>query len=179
MSKSLKYLIPYVIFIVLAGFLFKGLYLDPRQLPSVLINKPMPQWSLPTLFDTTKTLSTEEMKGKVWMLNVWATWCIPCKQEHPYMVKLKKDGLKTPIVGFVYKDNPGAALNMLRQQVSPYDQLVFEVKNRVGLDLGVTGVPETFVIDKKGVIRAKVSYPLDPQIWNEQLKPLIKQLEAE
>ena len=104
MSKSLKYLIPFGIFIVLAGFLFKGLYMDPRQLPSVLINKPMPQWSLPTLFDTTKTLSTEEMKGKVWMLNVWATWCIPCKQEHPYMVKLKKDGLKTPIVGFVYKD---------------------------------------------------------------------------
>ena len=159
MSKSLKYLIPFGIFIVLAGFLFKGLYMDPRQLP--------------------KTLSTEEMKGKVWMLNVWATWCIPCKQEHPYMVKLKKDGLKTPIVGFVYKDNPGAALNMLRQQGNPYDMVVFEVKNRVGLDLGVTGVPETFVIDKKGVIRAKVSYPLDPQIWNEQLKPLIKQLEAE
>ena len=179
MSKSLKYLIPFGIFIVLAGFLFKGLYMDPRQLPSVLINKPMPQWSLSTLFDTTKTLSTEEMKGKVWMLNVWATWCIPCKQEHPYMVKLKKDGLKTPIVGFVYKDNPGTALNMLRQQGNPYDMVVFEVKNRVGLDLGVTGVPETFVIDKKGVIRAKVSYPLDPQIWNDQLKPLIKQLEAE
>ena len=90
MSKSLKYLIPFGIFIVLAGFLFKGLYMDPRQLPSVLINKPMPQWSLPTLFDTTKTLSTEEMKGKVWMLNVWATWCIPCKQEHPYMVSSRR-----------------------------------------------------------------------------------------
>ena len=89
------------------------------------------------------------------MLNVWATWCIPCKQEHPYMVKLKKDGLKTPIVGFVYKDNPAPPLNMLRQQGNPYDMVVFEVKNRVGLDLGVTGVPETFVIDKKGVIRAR------------------------
>ena len=174
-----KFLIPFAIFIALAGFLFKGLYMDPRALPSVLINKPMPQWSLPTLFDSSKELSTEDMKGKVWMLNVWATWCVPCKQEHPYMVQLKREGLKTPIVGFVYKDNPGAALNKLRQAGNPYDTVVFELKNKVGIDLGVTGVPETFVIDKKGVIRAKVSYPLEPYLWKEQIKPLLDKLEAE
>ena len=115
--------------------------MDPRQLPSVLINKPMPQWSLPTLFDTTKTLSTEEMKGQGLDAQRLGHVVHSLQAGAPYMVKLKKDGLKTPIVGFVYKDNPGAALNMLRQQGNPYDMVVFEVKNRVGLDLGVTGVP--------------------------------------
>ncbi|MDY4162362.1 MAG: DsbE family thiol:disulfide interchange protein [Sutterella sp.] len=174
-----KFLIPFAIFLVLAGFLFKGLYMDPRQLPSVLINKPMPEWSLPTLFDPNKQMSTKDMLGKVWMLNVWSTWCGPCKQEHPYMVGLKRQGLKTPIIGFVYKDQPCAALNMLRQSGNPYDNVVYELKNSVGLDLGVTGVPETFVIDKKGVIRAKVSYPLEATLWKEQIKPLLDKLEAE
>lgn len=95
------------------------------------------------------------------------------------MVQLKREGLKTPIIGFVYKDNPGAALNMLRQAGNPYDSVVFELKNKVGIDLGVTGVPETFVIDKKGVIRAKVSFPLEPYLWKEQIKPLLDKLEAE
>lgn len=174
-----KFLIPFAIFLVLAGFLFKGLYMDPRQLPSVLINKPMPEWSLPTLFDPNKQMSTKDMLGKVWLLNVWSTWCGPCKQEHPYMVGLKRQGLKTPIIGFVYKDQPGSALNMLRQSGNPYDNVVYELKNSVGLDLGVTGVPETFVIDKKGVIRAKVSYPLEATLWKEQIKPLLDKLEAE
>ncbi len=174
-----KFLIPFAIFIVLAGFLFKGLYMDPRQLPSVLIDKPMPEWSLPTLFDDTKQLSTQDLKGKVWLLNVWATWCGPCKQEHPFMVQLKRQGLETPIIGFLYKDRASAAQAMLRQAGNPYDEIVFEVKNKVGIDLGVTGVPETFVVDKKGVIRAKVSYPLGPEMWSKQIKPLIDQLEAE
>ena len=91
-----KFLIPFAIFIVLAGFLFKGLYLDPRTLPSVLIDKPMPSWQLPDLFEKDKNFDTKEMLGKVWLLNVWATWCVPCKQEHPYMVNLKRNGLKTP-----------------------------------------------------------------------------------
>lgn len=174
-----KYLIPFGIFIILAGFLFKGLYLDPRTLPSVLIDKPMPTWRLPLLFDKDQKFDTESMKGKVWMLNVWATWCVPCKQEHPFMVNLKRQGLKTPIVGFLYKDQTAAAEQWLRQAGNPYDTVVYEVKNAVGIDLGVTGVPETFVIDKKGVIRAKVSYPLSTQIWNEQVKPLLDKLEAE
>ena len=107
-----KFLIPFGIFIVLAGFLFKGLYLDPRTLPSVLINKELPPFELPTLWDPNTTFKTEDMKGKVWMLNVWATWCVPCKQEHPYMVNLKRRGLKTPIIGFVYKDNTGAEIQL-------------------------------------------------------------------
>lgn len=174
-----KFLIPFAIFILLAGFLFKGLYLDPRTIPSVLINKPMPEWTLPTLFDSQKTFSDKDMRGKVWLLNVWSTWCGPCKQEHPYMVNLKRNGLTTPIVGFVYKDQQAAAVAMLRRKGNPYDEVVYEQKNKVGIDLGVTGVPETFVIDKKGVIRAKISYPLQDEIWFDQVKPLIDQLEAE
>ena len=113
------------------------------------------------------------------MLNVWATWCVPCKQEHPYMVNLKRRGLKTPIIGFVYKDNTGAAAQMLKTSGNPYDNVIYETKNKVGIDLGVTGVPETFIIDKKGVIRAKVSYPIQDEIWFDQMKPLIDKLEAE
>lgn len=90
-----KFLIPFAIFVVLAGFLFKGLYLDPRMLPSVLINKPLPAFEMSTLYDPAVKFKTEDMKGKVWMLNVWASWCLPCKEEHPYLVGLKRTGLKT------------------------------------------------------------------------------------
>ena len=176
---KMKFLIPFGIFIVLAGFLFKGLYMDPRTLPSVLINKEIPAFELPLLETPEKTFKSEDMKGKVWLLNVWASWCVPCKQEHPYLVGLKRRGLKTPIIGFVYKDTPGAALQMITAGGNPYDEIIYETKNKVGIDLGVTGVPETFVIDKKGVIRGKVSYPIGDEIWFDQLKPLIDQLEAE
>lgn len=177
--KAAKYLIPLAIFLFLAGFLFKGLYMDPRNLPTALKDKPVPAMELKHLFEPEKTFTAEEMKGKVWMLNVWATWCVPCKQEHPYLVHLKRQGLQTPIVGFVYKDKPAAAARMLRQSGNPYDLVVYEEVNKAGLDLGVTGVPETFIIDKKGVIRGKVSYPILDQVWFNEVKPLIDQLEAE
>lgn len=177
--KSMKFLIPFAIFIVLAGFLFKGLYMDPRALPSTLINKPLPAFSVPELFEPEQSWSPESMKGKVWMLNFWSSWCQPCKQEHPYLVSLKRSGVTTPIVGFVYKDQIGAARQFLEQNGNPYDAVIFEEKNKVGIDLGVTGVPETFIIDKKGVIRLKVSYPILDDLWNTQVKPLIEQLEAE
>ncbi|MBM6704726.1 DsbE family thiol:disulfide interchange protein [Sutterella massiliensis] len=174
-----KFLIPFAIFVVLAGFLFKGLYMDPRTLPSVLIDKPLPAFELPTVFDPNVKFKSEDMKGKVWMLNVWSSWCVPCKQEHPYLVSLKRGGLKTPIVGFLYKDQLGAGRQVLEESGNPYDQVIFEEKNKVGIDLGVTGVPETFIIDKKGIIRAKVSYPILDDLWNDQVKPLLQKLEAE
>ena len=119
------------------------------------------------------------MKGKVWMLNVWSTWCAPCKQEHPYLVALKRQGLKTPIVGLLYRDQPGAAQAELRSMGNPYDLVLYDRDNKVGIDLGVTGVPETFIIDKKGFVRAKVSYPILDDNWNKDVKPLIEKLEAE
>ena len=107
------------------------------------------------MFDPNVKFKSEDMKGKVWMLNVWSSWCVPCKQEHPYLVSLKRGGLKTPIVGFLYKDQLGAGRQVLEESGNPYDQVIFEEKNKVGIDLGVTGVPETFIIDKKGIIRAR------------------------
>lgn len=177
--KKAKFLIPLVIFLLLAGFLFKGLYLDPRALPSVLINKPLPHFELSTLADPAVKFRSTDMQGRVWMLNVWSSWCMPCKQEHPYLVGLKRAGLKTPIVGFLYKDTTKAGLGVLESTGNPYDIVVFEDHNRVGIDLGVTGVPETFIIDKKGVIRAKVSYPILDELWHDQVKPLLNKLEAE
>ncbi len=174
-----KYLIPLAIFLFLAGFLFKGLYMDPRTLPTALKDKPLPQFELPVLFEGSGTFRSDSLLGQVWLLNVWSTWCGPCKQEHPYLVALKRQGLKNPIVGFLYKDQPGAARSHLQAAGNPYDTVVYEQKNQVGIDLGVTGVPETFVIDKKGIIRAKVSYPILDDLWNKEVKPLIDKLEAE
>ena len=134
-----KFLIPFAIFVVLAGFLFKGLYMDPRTLPSVLIDKPLPAFELPTVFDPNVKFKSEDMKGKVWMLNVWSTWCAPCKQEHPYLVALKRQGLKTPIVGLLYRDQPGAAQAELRSMGNPYDLVLYDRDNKVGIDLGGHG----------------------------------------
>ncbi len=176
---KLKFLIPLVIFFGMAAFLYKGLSLNPRDVPSVLIDRPMPEWRLGTMVDQSRTISTEDLKGRVWMLNVWATWCVPCKQEHPVFVELKRRGLETPLIGFLYKDKPELAYQYLRREGNPYDEIVFEEKNKVGIDLGVTGVPETFIVDKKGVIRAKFSQPIDPMFWENTVHPLIKKLEAE
>ena len=174
-----KFLIPFVVFLLLAGFLFKGLYMDPKMLPTAYQDKPLPRFELPTLFEPETTFASESMKGKVWMLNVWSTWCAPCKQEHPYLVALKRQGLKTPIVGLLYRDQPGAAQAELRSMGNPYDLVLYDRDNKVGIDLGVTGVPETFIIDKKGFVRAKVSYPILDDNWNKDVKPLIEKLEAE
>lgn len=174
-----KFLIPFFIFLFLAGFLFKGLYMDPKVLPTALQDKPLPAFEMTELFNPEQKFSSESMKGKVWMLNVWSTWCLPCKQEHPFLVALKRSGLEVPIVGFLYKDQPAAARQMLERQGNPYDLVVYETQNVVGIDLGVTGVPETFIIDKKGVIRDKVSYPILDDLWTERVRPLLEKLEAE
>lgn len=175
----LKFLVPFGIFILLSIFLFKGLYMDPRQLPSALINKPMPVWQLPELFDDQKTFSPEQMKGRVWLLNVWATWCQPCKQEHPVLVALKRQGVKTPFVGLVYRDGRAAADAWLRQEGNPYDIVVFEPKSSATIDMGVTGVPETFVVDKKGMIRLRISGAITPERWEKELRPLLDDLDRE
>lgn len=178
-GSVIKFLIPLIIFLGLAGFLFKGLYMDPRALPSVLINKPLPHFVVEDVLVPGKTFDSDSMKGKVWMLNFWASWCVPCRQEHPYLVSLKRQGMDTPIVGFLYKDDIANGKAMLSEGGNPYDIVVTEKVNKAGLDLGVTGVPETFIIDKKGVIRGKVSYPILDDTWNQQVKPLLEQLKAE
>lgn len=176
---SIAYLIPLAIFLGLAAFFMIGLGKDPRVLPTAYQDKPMPAFTVSNLFNADEKFSPDMMKGRVWMLNVWSTWCLPCKQEHPFLVALKRSGVETPIVGLVYRDSPSAAKAMLAQGGNPYDAVVYEEGTRTSIDLGVTGVPETFIVDKNGVIRMKYSYPILDEAWRTQIRPLIEKLEAE
>ncbi|MFL6698864.1 MAG: DsbE family thiol:disulfide interchange protein [Vitreoscilla sp.] len=173
--KVLKFLIPLVIFFGLAGFLFKGLKLDPREVPSPLIDKPAPEFALTQLDKPEQTIRRADMLGKVWMLNVWASWCEACRDEHPYLVEFAK--LKAlPIYGLDYKDQREPAQAWLAERGNPYDASLFDEKGRVGIDFGVYGVPETFVIDKQGVIRYKKIGALTPEVLHDTVLPLLRKL---
>jgi len=174
-KSRLRFLIPLAIFLALAGFLFKGLFLNPREVPSPLINKPAPQFTLAQLAEPGKTFGTADMKGQVWLMNVWASWCVACRQEHPLLVELSKRKA-VPIVGLNYKDKPDAASGWLAQFGNPYDLSVKDSDGRVGIDYGVYGVPETFLIDKAGVIRYKQIGPITEEVWTGKLLPMIEQL---
>ena len=175
--KGLRFIIPLAVFLVLAGFLAVGLKLDPRAVPSPLINKPAPGFKLPRLDDTAQTVSREQLLGRAYVLNVWASWCGPCREEHPHIMALAR--IKAaPVVGLNYKDQRADALNWLRQFSDPYDVSLSDLDGRVGIDFGVYGVPETFVIDKQGVIRFKHVGPVTPEVVQKQILPLLKDLNA-
>ena len=174
----LKYIIPLVLFTVMAGFLAMGLNLNPRDIPSPLINKSAPGFSLPILATPEKVLSNTDLSGQVWLLNVWASWCASCRTEHPVFNQLAKKKLVT-IVGLNYKDEASAAKQWLAQLGNPYDASIMDQEGRTGLDYGVYGVPETFVIDKKGIVRYKHTGPVSVQDVQEILLPLINKLKAE
>jgi len=175
--KSLKFLIPLALFVVLLGFLGVGLKLDPREVPSPLIGKPAPAFALPRLDAADQTLRRDDLLGKVWVLNVWASWCAPCREEHPLLVEFARRKL-APVYGLNYKDQRPAGLTFLRQLGNPYEQSLFDADGRVGIDYGVYGVPETFVIDKQGIVRFKHVGPLNPGVIRDKLEPLIKELNA-
>jgi cytochrome c biogenesis protein CcmG/thiol:disulfide interchange protein DsbE len=170
-----RYLIPIGIFVVFFGFLAVGLQLNPREVPSPLINKNAPAFSLPVLGKENTNFSPEDMRGKVWVLNVWASWCAACRDEHPYLIQFAKTQ-STPLLGLDYKDKPDDALRWLKDYGDPYMLSVSDLKGQVGIDYGVYGVPETFVIDKAGVIRLKHIGPLTPQAIEEKILPLIQKL---
>ena len=171
----LKYLIPLGLFLTLAVFLAIGLTRDPHELKSVLINKPAPSFHLPQLKAADKTISTEDMRGKVWLLNVWASWCIACRDEHPYLLEYAKTGA-VPIYGLNYKDRREDALSSLEELGDPYLVSVVDLDGRVGIDYGVYGAPETYVIDKAGMIRLKHVGPLMPDVWSKEILPLVQDL---
>ena len=175
--KSLKYVIPLVVFAALAAFFAIGLTKDPREVPSPLIDKPAPAFKLAELHDADKVFTPEEMKGKVWMLNVWASWCVSCRVEHPLLVDMSKKN-QVPIVGLNYKDTRDAGLKWLDKLGNPYVLSAYDVEGKVGIDYGVYGVPETFVIDKQGVIRYKQIGPITPESWDKTILPLIRKLQA-
>jgi len=170
-----RFLLPFGIFIVLVLFLLVGLKLNPREIPSPFIGKPAPAFQLSQLNDADKTIAPADMLGQVWLLNVWASWCVSCRQEHPVLMDLARSNL-VPIVGLNYKDGRNDGVNTLLQFGNPYRVSAFDANGRVGIDYGVYGVPETFVIDKRGVIRMKYIGPLTAEIITEKLLPLIKEL---
>jgi cytochrome c biogenesis protein CcmG, thiol:disulfide interchange protein DsbE len=173
--KSLRFILPLALFVVLVGFLAVGLKLDPREVPSPLIGKPAPAFALTRLDNANQTIRREDMLGKVWMLNVWASWCAACREEHPHLVAFARTKAM-PILGLNYKDTRKDGLGWLARFGDPYDASLFDVDGRVGIEFGVYGVPETFVIDKQGVIRFKQIGPITPDILQTRVVPLLKEL---
>jgi cytochrome c biogenesis protein CcmG/thiol:disulfide interchange protein DsbE len=171
-----KLLVPLGVFLVLTAFLFAGLWRDPREVPSPLIDKPAPQFSLAQLADPATRLGTADMKGQVWLLNVWASWCVSCREEHPLLVELGKAKV-VPIIGLNYKDQPGPGKQWLAQNGDPYTTSVMDRDGTVGIDFGVYGVPETFVIDKGGTIRYKQIGPITPEALEKKILPLVRELQ--
>lgn len=170
-----RFLLPLGIFIGLVIFLGIGLNLNPKEVPSPLIGKPAPQFSLPSLSDPSKVISPKQMLGQVWLLNVWASWCVACRYEHPILIEMAKKSL-VPIIGLDYKDVRADGLNWLAQFGNPYQDSAFDEDGRVGIDYGVYGVPETFLIDKQGVIRLKHIGPITPEVITQKLQPMILEL---
>ncbi len=170
-----RFLIPLAVFVVLVVFLAMGLTLNPRDVPSPLKDKPAPAFTLPQLAAADKSFAPADMKGKVWLLNVWASWCVSCRQEHPLLVAFAKEG-KVPVVGLNYKDQLADAKNWLAKFGDPYVLSAVDADGRVGIDYGVYGVPETYVIDKAGMIRMKHTGPITPESLKTQILPLIAEL---
>ncbi|MDE2118738.1 MAG: DsbE family thiol:disulfide interchange protein [Betaproteobacteria bacterium] len=170
-----RFLLPLVVFIVLVLFLGIGLNLKPREVPSPLIDKPAPAFRVPQLHEEAKTIAPEEMRGKVWLLNVWASWCVSCREEHPLLVEFARQNL-VPIYGLNYKDKREDALAWLAEGGNPYVVSAYDRDGNVGIDWGVYGVPETFVIDKLGIIRYKQIGPVTPEALRDKIIPLVKEL---
>lgn len=167
--------VPLVLVLVLVVILAISLGHDPHEVPSPLINKPAPGFQLAQLRDPSKRFSAEEMRGKVWILNVWASWCISCREEHPFLRGYARSGA-VPIYGLNYKDKREDALAWLGELGDPYVLSVSDLDGRVGIDYGVYGAPETYLIDRNGVIRFKYVGPVSPDIWQQKILPLVKEL---
>jgi cytochrome c biogenesis protein CcmG/thiol:disulfide interchange protein DsbE len=170
-----RVLIPLAVFLLLVGFLAVGLNRDPREVPSPLIGKAAPPFDLPLLGQPDKRFVPGEMRGKVWLLNVWASWCVSCREEHPVLVDLSKKAV-LPILGLNYKDQNDDAQRWLKQFGNPYQLSVVDADGRIGIDYGVYGVPETYLIDGEGVIRYKQIGPLTQAILEQKVLPLAKAL---
>jgi cytochrome c biogenesis protein CcmG/thiol:disulfide interchange protein DsbE len=169
--------LPLAIFAVLAVLLLVGLGLNPRLVPSPLVGKPVPAFDVEQLITPTDRLTSSDLLGKVSLLNVWATWCVGCRQEHPLLLEIA-DSAMVPIIGLNYKDERSLAVEWLQRLGDPYLTSGFDPDGRVGLDFGVYGLPETFVVDPDGVIRYKHIGPLTRDAWERELLPVVQELSA-
>lgn len=173
-----RYLLPLAVFIVLVILLAAGLKIDPKHIPSPFIGKPAPAFDLPLLHQPDKRLRHSDMKGQVWLLNVWASWCVSCRAEHEVVKRFVAMNI-APVYGLNYKDRPQDAQAWLKQLGDPYTASMMDIKGDVGIDWGVYGVPETFVIDKQGIVRYKQVGPLTNAVIDEKILPLLRELNAE
>jgi cytochrome c biogenesis protein CcmG, thiol:disulfide interchange protein DsbE len=174
--KATRWSIPLAIFVILVVFLYVGLNRDPREVPSPLLDKPAPAFALSQLHDPASKLTNADLKGKVWLLNVWASWCVSCRVEHPLLMQLAASNV-VPIYGLDYKDKPDAGRAWLAQNGNPYTMSAVDLDGRVGIDYGVYGVPETFLIDKQGIVRYKQIGPLTVESLQQKILPLVRELQ--
>lgn len=172
----MKRWLPFAIFLVLVVFFAIGLRRNPQEVPSPLIGKQVPDFKLPLLSDQSKSMKPADRLGQVWLLNVWASWCRSCREEHEMLLELAKHG-DVPIYGMDYKDKPEDAQEWLKSLGNPYTATVIDADGRVGIDFGVYGVPETYVIDKTGVIRYKLIGPVTNENLQNKILPLVKELQ--
>ena len=178
LTKHWPYLGPLAIFAIVGVFLGVGLTLNPREIPSPLIGKPVPQFQLAAVKGRTLGLASSDLRGEVSIVNVFASWCVACREEHPLWMALAQQNI-APIHGLNYKDKPDDAARWLGELGDPYRRTGADLDGRVGIEWGVYGVPETYVVDKKGVIRDKVIGAITPRIVDERLLPLVRRLQAE
>lgn len=176
-ARVVAMLVPLLIFVGLFVFLAIGLTRDPREVPSPLIGKPVPSFSLPPVRGRSLGLATDNLKGEVSLVNVFASWCVPCRQEHPLLMEIKREGI-VPVHGLNYKDQPADASRWLDEMGDPYTRTGADLNGRVAIDWGVYGVPETFIIDREGRIAYKHIGPITPAVWQQSLLPLIRKLQA-
>ena len=175
--RALRFILPVAVFAVIAWFLLAGLDRNPREIPSPLIGKAAPEFSLPLTHELARNWSPDALRGKVWLLNVWGSWCAACQVEHPVLNDLARTG-EIPIVGLAWKDMPENSIAWLRRFGNPYSVVVSDVQGRVGIDYGVYGAPETFLIDGAGIIRFKHVGPVTPELLQTKVLPLARQLAA-
>lgn len=166
---------PLLVFVVLVGFLWVGLKLNPREVPSPFVGKPLPTFELPKLMAEGEAIAPKDMLGKVWMLNVFASWCFACRAEHEVLTNFIERE-KVPVLGLNYKDEGKDAKEWLRQLGNPYEAIAVDLEGKVGIDLGVYGVPETFIIDQQGIVRYKLTGPVSENSARDELLPVIMKL---
>ena len=176
--RRLLFLLPLLLFLWLAVYFGLGLTKDPSVIPSALVDKPAPEFSLPALHPGKQGLATGDLKGEVAIVNVFASWCVPCLIEHPFWMKLQKERL-LPIHGIAWKDKRENTLRWLAKHGNPYSRIGHDPDNKAGVEWGVYGAPETYIIDRAGRIRFKYVGPIYPQIWQQELLLVVQKLKAE
>ena len=177
MKRIIRF-IPLILFVLLGILLYRGLFLNPQAMPSAMIGKPLPEFSLPMLKATDKQVGRRDLKGNIVLLNVWATWCIQCKYEHPYLLNISRNS-RVKLYGLNFTDQHSSAIRWLKEYEDPYVFSIFDEQGALGLDIGVFGAPETFIIDHTGIIRKRFAGPINDMVWQKEFLPLIETIEAE